>query len=345
MGEKVAVYGIGNPLIDVTAQAEDSELDELGLNKGTMQLIDTARGNEILARIDDREKTYSCGGACPNTMITLAALGVRSALAGMIGDDELGEIYNDRLKDEGVVSHLAVHPGSTGSCIVLVTPDYERTMSTRLGVCQEFSAENVEHDSVRVAEYFYFTGYMWDTAPQKAALNAAIESARAAGTTVVFDVADPFAVDRHRDDFLALLSGKVDVVLANRDEAHLLLGHDDPRRAAVDLAKRCRIAAVKNGAQGSFIASSEGDCIEIGTYPVDTVDSNGAGDNYSAGFLYGMVQDHSLADSARIAAYVAAQIVKRIGAQFDEEGARELRSGVEQGVWREINEASNKESV
>jgi len=340
MGEKVAVYGIGNPLIDVTAQVEDGDISALGLNKGAMQLIDTARGNEILAHIQQHEKTYSCGGACPNTMITLAALGVRTALAGMVAKDELGRIYNERLQEQRVISDLAVHPGDTGSCIVLVTPDHERTMSTRLGVCQEFSVENVKHEQIKAADFFYFTGYMWDTESQKSALTAAIKTARAAGTKVVFDVADPFAVDRHRDEFLELLSGQVDVVLANREEARLLLEYDDPRRAAIDLAGRCETAAVKNGADGSYIGSSDGSCIELGAYRVDAVDSNGAGDNYSAGFLYGMANGYSLADSGRIAAYVAAQIVKRIGAQFDEAEATELREAVSKGLWREVAEAT-----
>ncbi len=345
MGEKVAVYGIGNPLIDVTAQAEDAELSELGLNKGTMQLIDSERGNEILAHITDREKSYSCGGACPNTMITLAALGVRTALAGMVGTDELGEIYSSRLKEQQVHSELAAYPGDTGSCIVLVTPDCERTMSTRLGVCREFSAEQVNREAIRAAQFLYFTGYMWDTESQKAALLAAIETARGAGTTVVFDVADPFAVERHRDEFLKLISGKVDVVLANREEARLLSEYDEPRRAAPELARQCKVAAVKSGDDGSCIASNNGDCVALGTYRVDAVDSTGAGDNYSAGFLYGMVNGYSLADSGRLAAYVAAQIVRRTGAQFDAPAAEELRGAIEQGVWREVAIETNKESV
>ena len=336
MGDRIEIYGIGNPLIDVLAHASDSELEELNLNKGTMELIDSERGNFILDRIKDREKKYSCGGSAPNTMITLAALGVRTSLAGMVGNDELGDIYRKRLEQQGVISDLSTCPGDTGSCIVLVTPDYERTMSTRLGVCQNFSPEHLNHEKIAEADYLYFTGYMWDTEPQKAALTEAVKTARKAGTKVVFDVADPFAVERHRDDFMDLICNSVDFVLANREESHILLGYDDPEKASKELAAKCGVAAVKNSAQGSCISSNDGGCSPLGSYSVDAVDSTGAGDNYAAGFLYALKKGYSLADAGRIASYIAAQIVRQTGAQFDEESAQKLRRAIDEGYWHSI---------
>lgn len=337
--KSVEVYGIGNPLIDVLAHADDSELEELELKKGTMELIEVERGNDILEYIKDREKKYSCGGSAPNTMITLAALGVRSALSGMVGDDELGEIYRKRLQEQNVISDLATGQGDTGSCIVLVTPDYERTMCTRLGVNRNYGPENVNHDKISKANYLYFTGYMWDTEPQKEALSNAIETARKAGTKVVFDVADPFAVERHYKDFQELISKSVDVVLANSEEARLLLDIDDPEKASKELAKVCEVAAVKNCAEGSCIAvydEKEPRCTPVNAYLVEAVDSTGAGDNYAAGFLYALLKGYSLDDAGRIASYIAAQIVRQTGAQFGPQTIEEIREALKKGVWRSI---------
>lgn len=333
---KVKIYGIGNPLIDVLAQVKDSDIEKLKLNKGTMELIDTERGNSILEHINDLEKIYACGGSAPNTMITLAALGVQTAFSGMVGADELGEIYRKRLEEQNVISDLATCSTETGSCIVLVTPDYERTMSTRLGACQSFSPANVNHRKIAEASYLYFTGYMWDTEPQKKALTAAIETARKAGTKVVFDVADPFAVERHYHDFLKLINSSVDIVFANCDEARLLVGTDDPENASYELAKLCTVATVKNCAEGSCIATNENRSISVNSYPVDAVDTTGAGDNYAAGFLYALVNGYSLADAGRIASYVAAQVVKQTGAQFDKQTIQNICRAIDEGEWRSI---------
>lgn len=335
--DKVEIYGIGNPLIDVLAQVSDRDIEKLKLNKGTMELIDIERGNSILAYINDLEKIYACGGSAPNTMITLAALGVQTALSGMVGDDELGGIYCKRLEEQNVISDLATCTVDTGSCIVLVTPDYERTMSTRLGACQSFGPEHLNHQKIAEASYLYFTGYMWDTEPQKKALISAIETARKAGTKVVFDVADPFAVERHRHDFLKLISSSVDIVFANSEEARLLVGTDDPEKASHELAKICTIATVKNCAEGSCIASNETKTnVSVNSYPVDAVDTTGAGDNYAAGFLYALVKGYSLADAGKIASYVAAQIVKQTGAQFGAQDIQEILKAIDSGDWRSL---------
>ncbi|MFO7951676.1 MAG: adenosine kinase [Bacillota bacterium] len=335
VGGNLEVYGIGNPLIDVLAQASDEEIEEMQLNKGIMTLIDTERGNYILGQIKDREKIYSCGGSAPNTMITLAALGVRSALAGTVGNDELGDIYYNRLIEKNVTSDLVSIAGDTGSCIVLVTPDYERTMNTRLGVAQNYGPENVNHANIAEANYLYFTGYMWNTEFQKKALQEAIKTAHQNETKVVFDLADPFVVEANQEDFHKLLeSGKIDVLLANRDEARLLLGIDDPEKASRQLADKGVIATVKNCADGSCISPGEGKCINVDAYKVEAVDSTGAGDNYAAGFLYGLINGYSLPDAGKLASFIAAQVVCQTGAQFDDQSIIKIKKAIEEGLWR-----------
>lgn len=330
----IEVYGIGNPLIDVLAHVTDQDIESLGLEKGTMTLIDTEQGNDILKYIKDLEKKYSCGGSAPNTMITLAALGIETALAGMVGKDELGGIYKERLEEKKVHSDLSTSTVDTGSCIVLVTPDYERTMSTRLGACREFGPGNVNHKKIAEASYLYFTGYMWDTENQKKALREAIKTARKAGTKVAFDLADPFVVERHYDDFTSLINDSVDILLANREEAKLMLGYDDPEKASKELAQNNLIAAVKNCADGSCIGCADGECISIDVYKVDAVDSTGAGDNYAAGFLYGLIKGYSNADAGKLASFVAAQVVKQTGAQFNEQSSAKLRRAIAENEWR-----------
>ncbi len=332
--KKLGVYGIGNPLIDILAHVDDEDIKALALEKGTMTLIDNERGNEILRHIDEYEKKYACGGSAPNTMITLAALGIGTALAGMVGRDDLGGIYKDRLEEKNVISDLSTSPVETGSCIVLVTPDYERTMSTRLGACRELGPDNVNHEKIKEAQYLYFTGYMWDTDNQKKALMDAIKTARQSGTKVAFDLADPFVVERHYNDFTRLIKDKVDVLLANREEAKLMLGYDDPERASRELAQNDVVAAVKNCADGSCIGCADGECYVVDAFKVNAVDSTGAGDNYAAGFLYGLIKGYPYADAGKLASFVAAQVVTQTGAQFDEQASKEILKAIAEEQWQ-----------
>ncbi len=315
--EPLSVYGIGNPLIDVLADVQDLELERLSLQRGTMQLIDEDTGRRILESLGDRDRTYASGGSCPNTMNTLAALNVAAAAAGCIGDDELGAIYLRRLVEDGVVSSLTQVDASTGTSIVLITPDGERTMSTCLGACRLFTPAAVDHELVAAAQMLYFTGYMWDTETQKQAVVDAIRTAHRNDTTVVFDVADPMAVKRYRDDFLLLIREETDVLLANLEEARMLEGNEElsAAEAARGLSRDCAVVAVKDGARGSSVGA-DGATSDVGAPTVDAVDTTGAGDAYAAGFIYGLLRGDLPRDAAGLATEVASRIVQQRGAQF-----------------------------
>jgi sugar/nucleoside kinase (ribokinase family) len=260
-------------------------------------------------------------------MIALAAFGARTALAGKIGTDELGRIYNDRLSAHGVSSNLKTHDGPTGTSIIMVTPDSERTMNTHLGTCQHFTKEDVDYAAIEKARFFHFTGYMWDTDPQKEAVLAGIEKAKAQGTTVVFDVADPFAAERNQEKFVELIRDHVDIVFANAREAELLLDISDPKEAAQELGKHVRYAIVKAGADGSYVTEPGEPIRHIPAAPAENiVDTTGAGDVYAAGFLFGLVRGCTAADSGAFAAYVASKIIQQVGAQFDEDSSAEIRN-------------------
>ena len=184
------IYGIGNPLIDVVISAMDDDLKALKLNKGIMDLVDLDRQEDIIQYFKDKEPRYFPGGSAPNTMLACAGLGTPSLIAGKIGKDEFGEIYIDQVKKYGAVSGLVQGEGPTGSSIILVTPDGERTMNTHLGMCREFSADDIDTEKLSQSTFFYFTGYMWDTESQKAAIQKAITIAHENNVQIAFDVAD-----------------------------------------------------------------------------------------------------------------------------------------------------------
>ena len=287
----MAVYGIGNPLIDFLCYADDSDLDNLSLHKGTMLLVDEKKRTEILERMKERKKSVSCGGSCPNTMVTLRMLGCETYLA---------------------------------ASIILLTDDRERTMNTFLGANRLFDESDVNEESLRKASLFYFTGYMWDTESQKRAVRKALRIAKENGIEVAFDLADPFAVGRYRDDFLELLASSCDIVLANSEEARFLFSNYDPYECCRSMGKLCRIAIVKNGKRGSYI-SDRGKISEIPLYGTTVpVDTTGAGDTYAAGFLYGYTSGCSPETSGRIASFLAGEIITEMGAQFSVTRAAEL---------------------
>lgn len=330
MTDIVDVYGIGNPLIDVLVNTSDAEVSDFGLVKGTMNLIEPDRGAELLASLTHKEKRYACGGSCPNTLIALSAFGARTVLAGKIGTDELGEVYDQRLRRHGVHSKLKTHEGVTGTSLIMVTPDSERTMNTHLGTCRHFCEADVDFDLIAAAQYLHFTGYMWDTESQKRAVISAIERAKDAGTTIVFDVADPFAAERNREEFEELIREHVDIVFANSREAELLLGTGDPAEAARMLGVHTAFAVVKAGVRGSYVQEAGESVRHVpATYTDNVVDTTGAGDVYAAGFIHGLLRGKTAAEAGAFAGFVASKIIGKLGAQFDEQEAGELAAAFE----------------
>ncbi len=322
--DKLQVYGIGNVLIDIVSGAADEDLARLGLDKGIMKLVEGKERDRIVEFISSRNSEYHCGGSAPNTIISLAQLGIKTALSGKIGRDDFGDRYEKQLAEHGVQSFLVRADGNTGSSIILVSPDSERTMNTSLENNQKYNKDDVQEDAVRNARYLYFTGYMWDTDSQKKALLKAIAIAEEAGTKIVFDAADPFAVKRSAGEFCRLIEKHFDIVLANAEEARLMFGSGDLTFCTEKLASICDIAVVKNGSAGSMVKSG-GNSFDIPVYKANAVDTTGAGDIYAAGFLYGLCSGKTLAESGNIASKLAAGIVEQTGAQFSAEKIEEIR--------------------
>ncbi len=323
-----SVYGIGNPLIDCLCRVDDKELDRLSLNKGTMLLVDERKRQEILSHIRNLDTSYSCGGSCPNTMVTLRMLGIDTTLAGGIGSDEEGKIYRRRLAESGVNDELVSFDSPTGTSIILLTPDKERTMNTYLGANRLFDSSFVNDSSIENADMFYFTGYMWDTESQRRAVRHVLEIARKMNKTVAFDLADPFAVGRYREDFLSIIRDNADIVFANSEEARFLFDNYDAYECCRSMGKLCSIAIVKNGKHGSYI-SDNGVIKKIPLYgTTDPVDTTGAGDTYAAGFLFGYLSGYGTEKSGMIASYLAGEIIGQIGSQFSSGCIDEIKAGM-----------------
>jgi sugar/nucleoside kinase (ribokinase family) len=315
------VSGMGNPLVDILVNVEESFLRRHGLEKGIMHLIDEKRRSGLLDSIKGRKIQVEAGGSCPNTMSALGVLGVRSALTGKVGEDEYGIAFEEQIQRRNVASYIRRGKSPTGTSIILITPDKERTMNTFLGSCREYGKQDLPREMIEGSSFFYFTGYMWDTENQKAAVREALSVAKRGKTRIIFDAADPAAAERYRADFLDLIKNDVDIVLANAQESAILTGKpaDDGVR---ELGEHAEIAVVKNGADDTRIYS-RGEYFRVPTFKAAVKDTTGAGDNFSAGFIYGLIKGFPLDRCGAIASFVAAKTIEKVGARVPD-NIREL---------------------
>ena len=309
------VVGIGNAIVDVLTQVDDDLLRKLDVPKGAMTLIDAEQAERLYAGLGG---TIECsGGSAANTMVGLASLGSSAAYIGKTRDDRLGDLFRRDIRETGVRFDTAAAtdgPGS-GRCIVLVTPDAQRTMQTYLGASATLGPGEIDEETVAAAAVTYLEGYLWDPPPAKEAFRKAAQIAHGAGRQVALSLSDAFCVDRHREEFRDLVENHVDVLFANEDEIRSLYRRETLDEAIDDLRGHCRIAALTRGAEGSVILWDE-ERHRLPAEPVgQVVDTTGAGDLYAAGFLHGLVQGHGLTDCGRMGAIAAAEIIAHFGAR------------------------------
>ena len=306
------VLGIGNALVDVLSTEADPFLHKHGLVKGSMALIDTDRAEELYAALGD--STETSGGSAANTIAGVASFGGRAAFIGRIHDDALGQAFAHDLGELGVefADQRATDGEPTGRCLIVVTPDGERTMSTYLGASATIEAAHLDHDLIGSASITFLEGYLFDQPAAKNAFRVAAEAAHAAGRKVALTLSDGFCVERHRDDFVALVESGVDILFANEDEITKLYecGFDD---AVARVRGACELAAVTRGEQGSVIVTAD-EVVEVAAEPVATVvDTTGAGDLYAAGFLFGLTHGRPLAECGRLGSVAAAAVIGHLG--------------------------------
>ena len=309
------LLGIGNALVDVVVQADDTFLAEHRLDKGGMMLVGPDRSDFLYSKMGPA--TESSGGSCGNTMAGFASLGGRGAYIGKVRDDDFGKVFRHDLDAIGVT--FATPPASdgqgTGRCLVLVTPDAERTMCTTLGAATSLTTADIDEAQVRASSVIYMEGYLFDPPEAKVAFVHAAEVAHAVDRKVSITLSDSFCVDRHRAAFAHLVDNHIDILFANEDEIVSLYEASGFDEAVQAVRGRCEIACLTRSAEGSVIVAGD-DVIEVPAAPVDAVvDTTGAGDLYAAGFLYGYTQGKSLAESGEIGGIAAAEVIAHYGAR------------------------------
>lgn len=307
------VLGIGNALVDVLGTEDDAFIDRLGLVKGAMTLIDTERAEEIYAAMGDT--TEASGGSAANTLSGVASFGGRAAYIGRVRNDGLGTAFAHDLNSLQVhfSAPRATDGDPTGRCMIVVTPDGERTMNTYLGASAALGPDDLDLDLIRSAKVTFLEGYLFDRPEAKEAFRLAAETAHAAGRKVALTLSDGFCVDRHCDDFLDLVAHGVDILFANEDEITKLYGVDTHEQGVEAVRGSCEIAAVTKGRHGSVVVTAD-ELIEIAPHEVPKrVDTTGAGDLYAAGFLYGWSQGRPLGECGHLGSIAAAAVIGHIG--------------------------------
>ena len=318
------VLCIGNAIVDVIADADDSFLTAQGLDKGSMRLIDEAEAVRLYGEMGPGREIS--GGSAGNTAAGLAALGLKAAFIGQVADDQLGKIYQHDIEAQGIDFLVAPRSdvGATARSLILVTPDAQRTMNTFLGAAQQLETNSVDMASVGDSGIIYLEGYLWDPAEPRAAMEAAMEAAHAADRKVAFTLSDTFCVDRHREGFWQLLrDGKIDILFANEAEAKSMVMVDDVEEAIACLAKLAPTLVVTRSEAGAT-AISGGERADVPAEPIERlVDTTGAGDLFAAGFLAGQSRDLGLEASLKLGAIAAAEVIQHYGAR-PEKDLREL---------------------
>jgi sugar/nucleoside kinase (ribokinase family) len=310
------VICLGHPIVDVLSPSDDELVASLGLQKGTMTLVDDEQAEKIYASLGPA--TEASGGSAANTAAGLASLGATVGFIGKVRDDGLGQVFTHDIRAAGVrydVVPATEGPG-TGRCLILVTPDAEKTMCTNLGIGAFLSDVDVDAagPEIAAARVVYLEGYLCGKPESAAAIERAVSLAQEADTLVGFSASDPAWVSLHLEELTAL-SEQVDIMFANEEEAKRLARTSDLEEALSTLAAHCQMVAVTLGAAGSVVAQG-GDRVRVPAVPVaSVVDTTGAGDSFAAGFLYGLVNDMDSERCARLGALAAAEIVSHLGAR------------------------------
>lgn len=314
-GTRARVVALGHAIVDVLATTDDTEVAALGLEKGTMALVDGERAEALYAAVQPHSRMS--GGSAANTAACLASLGESVRFVGKVADDELGKIFAEDIRAAGVAYDTPpalVGPG-TGSCLVLVTPDAEKTMCTDLGAGATIEPDELHIEAIAAADVLYIEGYLCGPPGTTPTVAEAMDLARRSGTRVAFSASDPGWVAIQRPALLDALE-KVDILFANEPEALGLSGRDDLDGALADLTGRVGTVVVTLGAAGCVVATVEGDRTAAPAAPVErVVDTTGAGDSFAAGYLFGQVRGLPPERCARFGALAAAEIVGHMGAR------------------------------
>ena len=316
MTKKYQVVGIGNAMVDILAQEDDSFLSAAGVEKGIMQLIDMDRAVDLYSRVGPAQEIS--GGSAANTIAGIAKLGGRTAYVGKVKDDQLGAIFAHDLRAQGAdyETTLAAKDAvdETGRCIVIVTPDGERSMNTYLGVTEFLTPDDIDVDQMAQADWIYLEGYRFDGPDSHAAFAKAIKACKDAGGKVSLTLSDPFCVGRHREAFRKMIQDHVDLLFCNRVEMLSMYETEDFDAALAQCAAEVEIVACTDAENGAHVL--QGDARHhVPAVPTKIVDATGAGDMFAGAFLWGLSEGHDLPTSAAMGNIAAGEIISHIGAR------------------------------
>ncbi len=309
------VYGAGNPLVDIQAHVPDELLAQLGYHKGIMTLVEQPAQRDILSALEGRSISRCAGGSAANTMQGIAQFGGKGVYAGRTGRDELGGFFRQDLKALGVQLDVEPVEGQTGTSVILITDDAQRTMLTTLALAADLRPEDIDESTIRQCKYVYIEGYLFGGEPTRSAALRVIELAKRHHVKVAFTVSDPFLIQYFRDQFWELIEGPVDLLFCNLEEARALTGLHDPIECAKKIHEHTENVAMTLGADGSILMH-EGQVIPIEGVSVKAIDTTGAGDMYAAGILYGVTNGLSWKQAGRLASHAAGRVVAQMGARL-----------------------------
>ena len=308
------VIAIGNAIVDIIAACDDAAIEELGLNRGGMTLVDADGADTLYAAMG--QATEKSGGSAANTLSGLAQLGAQCAFIGQVAKDQFGEIFAHDIRAAGIDFDTPMRAGDppTGRCLIFVTPDGERTMNTFLGAGQFLPASALDEDLIASGAILYLEGYLWDPEEPRRAMRRAIEVARGAGRKVAFTASESFVIDRHGDDFRAMIEdGVIDILFVNESELATLTGEADFEAGLAAVAGKVPVLVATRSEKGA-VAIANGQRAEVAAEPVDkVVDTTGAGDQFAAGFLSGLTRDEPLEQCLRRGAIAAAEVISHYG--------------------------------
>ena len=314
--KKYQVIGIGNAMVDVLSYADDAMLARHDITKGVMQLIDMPRAVALYSHIGSAQEMS--GGSAANSIAAIAHLGGRTAYVGKVCDDKLGAIFAHDLRAQGAVYETKMAPmdgaQETGRCIVLVTPDGERTLNTYLGWSEFLTAGDIITDDMAQAEWIYLEGYRFDGPESHAAFSKAIAACKGASGKVSITLSDPFCVERHRAAFLAMIRADADLLFANHAEMVSLYQTETLEEALAHAAQDVEIVACTDGANGAFVIAN-GQRWHIDAIPTQIKDATGAGDLFAGAFLWAITNGHSYETAGKMGCIAAAEVISHIGAR------------------------------
>lgn len=312
--KKYHVYGVGNALVDMEFEVEDQFFKDNGIDKGVMTLVEEDRQHELMTHLDAFEGKKASGGSAANTIIATRYFGGKSYYSCKVANDELGDFYVNDLQEAGVDSNAGGcrKEGITGKCLVMVTPDAERTMNTFLGITANFSVDELDFEAIKDSEYLYIEGYLVSSDSGR---HAAIEARKVAeknGVKTALTFSDPAMVQFFKEGLKEMLGSKVDLLFCNEAEAMNWADTDNLQAAIESLKQVADTFAITCGAKGAILFDGK-EMIEIAAHNVKAIDTNGAGDMFAGAFLYGITHGHTFYEAGNIASLAAAKVVSQFG--------------------------------